>query len=513
MTLKVGKVFLVGAGPGDPGLITLRGAECLRMADVVLYDYLASPLLLAHAPPRAEQVCLGRHGQGRLMTPAEVNQAMIAHALAGRTVVRLKGGDPTIFARASEELAALEAARVPYEIVPGVSAAQAASSHAGIPLTHRDHASCVALVAGQESPDKRPENQLDYAALAQFPGTLVFYMGITTAPDWSRALIAHGKPADTAVAIVRRCSFPDQQTIFTTLKEVAEILTGDDKLRPPAVVIVGDVARAPAAPSWFVQRPLFGLTILETRPSDSEGPVQTGRDGMSSRLRELGAFVLRQPAISIDEPADWGPVDAAIERMNEFDWLVFSSANGVHYFMLRLCTLGHDARRLGGVRLAAIGPATADALSEYLLVADEVPSEFRAEALAEKLAPHARGGRFLLARASRGREVLAKSLAAAGANVEQVIVYESRDVERPDDEVAAGLAAGRIDWVTVTSSAIARSLIRMFGESLHKTRLAAISPLTAETLVELGHKPAIVAASYTADGVVDAIMAYVVGKP
>ena len=245
MTNKIGKVFLVGAGPGDPGLITVRGAECLARADVVLYDYLASPLLLSHARPSTELICLGRHGQGRLMTQAEVNEAMVRPALAGLNLVRLKGGDPTIFARASEELAALEAAGVPYEIVPGVSAAQAASSHAGIPLTHRDHASCVALIAGQESPDKRSEDLLDYAALAKFPGTLVFYMGVTTVADWSHALIENGKPAKTPVAIVRRCSFPDQETYFSTLGDVARVVAADrETLRPPAVVIVGEVARS-----------------------------------------------------------------------------------------------------------------------------------------------------------------------------------------------------------------------------------------------------------------------------
>src|SRR5688572_18225691 len=207
MGLSFGKVFLVGAGPGDPGLLTLRGAECIRAADVVLYDYLASPQLLIDVPPTAELICLGRHGHGRLLSQEEINDAMVRHAKAGRTVVRLKGGDPTIFARLAEELAALESAGVPYEIVPGITAAQAASSHAGIPLTHRDDASCVAIVTGQESPEK--QSTLDYAALAAFPGTLVFYMGVTTAPAWSRALIDHGKRADTPVAIVRRGSLPD----------------------------------------------------------------------------------------------------------------------------------------------------------------------------------------------------------------------------------------------------------------------------------------------------------------
>jgi uroporphyrinogen III methyltransferase/synthase len=351
MGLGSGKVYLVGAGPGDPKLITLRGAECLGLADVVLYDYLASPLLLSHARPGAELTCLGRHGHGRLLTPAEVIAAILAHAAAGRVVVRLKCGDPAIFAHLSEELAALEAAQVPYEIVPGVTAAQIASSHAGIPLTHRDVASCVALVAGQEAPDKDTAERLDYAALAAFPGTLVFYMGITTARDWSAQLIEHGKSPDTPVAVVRRGSFPDQQTLRTTLGDLPQALQqGTEKLRPPAVVIVGsvvgNVASQSTAANWFTSRPLFGRTVLVTRPGDAAGR-SPGDDDLAARLRDSGANVLHQPAILVREPADWSSVDAAIERLDEFDWLVFTSANGDSFFLLRLFLLGIEIRALG----------------------------------------------------------------------------------------------------------------------------------------------------------------------
>jgi uroporphyrinogen III methyltransferase/synthase len=505
---SVGKVYLVGAGPGDPGLITLRGAECLGLADVVLYDYLASPLLLAHAGAGAELVCLGRHGHGRLMTPAEVVEAMLAHARGGRVVVRLKGGDPTIFARMSEEVAALDAAGVPYEIVPGVTAAQAASSHAGIPLTHRDHASCVALVAGQESPDKGAAEQLDYAALAKFPGTLVYYMGITTSGDWSARLIQKGKSAETPVAVVRRCSFPDQQTIFTTLGQLPEALArGGEKLRPPAIVIVGEVARESASSNWFTSRPLFGRTVLVTRPAEEGGSLPSAGDELSTKLRDLGANVLHQPAITVRETSDWSPVDQAIGRLDEFDWLVFTSANGVNYFLLRLFLLGHDTRSLGHLKLAVVGAATEEELLQYFLTADVCPSVARAESLAEELAPHASGKRFLLARGSRGREVLAQQLTASGGHVEQVVVYESVDVTQVDESIAAAMSAGKIQWTTVTSSAIARNLVRLFGKSLQNTRLVAISPLTAEALYELGYEPAVVADDYNAQGIVDAILA------
>jgi uroporphyrinogen III methyltransferase/synthase len=439
------------------------------------------------------------------MSQTEIGAAMIRYAAEGRTVVRLKGGDSAIFARLAEELEALESAGVPYEIVPGVTAAAAASSHAGVPLTDRDEASCVAFLTGQESREKRPAESLDYAALATFPGTLVVYMGITTAPQWSRALIENGKPGSTPVAIVRRCSLPDQKSIFTTLGEVPELLR-KRKLRPPAVAIVGDVAAARTAASWFTTRPLFGRTVLVTRPEHQA-------HDLVGRLRNLGANVLCQPAIEISPPADWHPVNTATERLDEFDWLVFSSSNGVHFFMQQLIALGHDMRRLGRVRLAAIGPATVAALAEFHLMADVQPEIYRAEALAEALAPQVRGQRVLLLRASRGREVLAEMLSAAGATVEQVVVYESRDVAAPNEEVAQALAAGKIDFTSVTSSAIARSLVKMFGESLRKTRLAAISPLTGEVLSAVGYPPAITAETYTSDGLVEALLAAASKRP
>jgi uroporphyrinogen III methyltransferase/synthase len=461
-----------------------------------LYDYLVNPAILRHARPAAELVCLGRHGQGRILTQAEINQRMLEAARSGLTVVRLKGGDPMIFGHAAEELDTLIAAGVPYEIVPGVTTAVAVAAYAGIPLTHRDHASAVALVTAREDPTKGED--LDFVALAQFPGTLVFYMGVTNAPAWTQSLIAAGKPSDTPAAIIRRCSWPDQSRIDCRLDEVARRIAADH-IRPPVVVIVGDVCAAAPAIDWFVARPLFGRRILVTRPEHQAAEL-------SDRLAELGAEVLVQPAISITDPPDWRAVDDAIRRLSTFDWLVFSSANGVTYFLDRIAALGHDLRQLAGVRLAAIGSATAERLAEYHLNADLVPAEFRAEGLASELVPHASGQRFLLARASRGRELLADELTAAGAQVEQVVVYSSTDVEKPFPEIATQMSAGRIDWVTVTSSAIARSLVAMFGHDLARTKLASISPVTSQTLRELGYPPTVEAATeYTIAGLVSAI--------
>ncbi|MCE9605962.1 MAG: uroporphyrinogen-III C-methyltransferase [Planctomycetia bacterium] len=493
------QVSLVGAGPGDPRLITLRGVERLQAADVVLYDYLVNAELLEHCRCDAELICLGKHGRDRILSQAEINARMTAAGLAGKRVVRLKGGDPAVFARFGEERDALEAAGLTYEVVPGITTALAAGSHAGIALTDRHCASAVALVTGHEQ-DEQQATKLDYGALAQFPGTLVFYMGVTNAAEWTGALIAAGKPASTPVAVVRRCSWPDQTTLITTLGEVAATMR-DAKLRPPVLTIVGETVDSRSTHSWFTERPLFGQKILVTRPTEQATAVR-------NRLRELGAEVLIQPAIEIGEPESWELVDEALRNLKRFDWMVFSSVNGVRAVMGRLRHLGLDARSLAPVRLAAIGPGTADCLNEYQLRADLVPQEFRAEALAAELAAEIVRGRsrFLLIRASRGREILADTLRAAGGEVEQVVAYRSTDVAAPQAEIAAALAAGKIDWVSVTSSAIARSLAVLFGDGLRKTKLASISPITSAVLRELGYEPAAEATTYTLDGVVAAIL-------
>jgi len=495
MNPSVGKVYLVGSGPGDPGLITLRGCQLLERADVVLYDYLANPLILSRAKPDAELICLGRHGRDRIMDQDEISRRLVELASAGRVVVRLKAGDPAVFAHAAEEIEALQSAGIPYEIVPGITAALAVGSYAGIPLTHGDAASALALVTGQEREDK-PSASLDYSALATFPGTLVFYMGITTAPRWTAALILAGKAAGTPAAIVRRCSWPDQEIIPCTLGTVADEIAAR-RLRPPALVIVGPVAALAANRSWFAQRPLFGVRVLVTRPAHQSAEL-------AEAFTELGAQVLTQPAIEILPPIDWASVDQAIDQLDRYDWLVFSSANGVRSLLDRILE-SRDLRALARIKLAAIGSGTAEELARYHLRADIVPDEFRAEGLVEALKHDAAGKRFLLARASRGRELLAEQLLAQGGEVEQVVVYTSQDIAERDPHIGELLEAGHIDWITVTSSAIARSLAKMFGNQLASARLASISPVTSQTLRELGFEPAAEAAQATTADLVAAI--------
>ncbi len=494
---RKGKVFLIGAGPGHAELITLRGVRCLKQCDVVLYDYLVNPDILRHVATSAKTICLGRHGR-KIWSQEKISQTIVAESQKGLVVGRLKSGDPIVFARAAEELDALIENEIDFEIVPGVTAALAAGSYAGIPITHRDHASAVALVTGQERSGK-DESAIDFQALAKFPGTLVIYMGVTTAERWSSELIQHGMPASTPVALVRRCSWPNQQTVRCRLDEVVEQVTPRTKLPPPVIAIVGGVTDLAETLSWFQRRPLFGQRILITRPHDQAHEL-------AELITEQGGEPIVRPAIEISEPGDWQQVDDAIAQVARFDWLVFSSANGVRFFMTRVFRNGFDARVLGSIQLATIGPRTAEALADFGLQADLQPPEYRAESLVDALLPKVAEKNILLLRASRGRNVLPDSLTRAGAAVTQVVVYQSSDIAMPDDDVVKELAAGSIDWVTVTSSAIARSLHQLYGEHLSKAKLASISPITSETLRACGLAPTVEADDYTTAGIVQAVI-------
>ncbi len=491
-----GRVYLIGAGPGDPGLLTLRGAELLSRADVVLYDGLTNPELLRHAT-KAEQICVGKHGQRRIWQQEEVIEEILRHARMGKVVARLKGGDPAVFARTAEEVEAIQHAGIPFEIVPGITAALAAGSYAGIPVTHRGLASAVALVTGHEEPGKS-ESSLDWNALARFPGTLVVYMGVTTAKSWSRLLIEGGKSPRTPTAIVRRCSLPDQRTIHCQLRDIADQLTPATKLRPPVIVIIGEVSRLGQTMSWLSCRPLFGQTVLVTRPAEQV-------EALASPLRDLGARVVVQPAIEIGPPADWAAVDDCIESIKSYDFVVFCSRNGVHHFLGRMWQTGHDLRTIGEASIAAVGTKTAEALGEFLILPDIVPSEFHAESLAQELSDKARGKRVLIIRASRGRDVLSKTLDDAGAEVHEVVAYQHNDVHDVDPNIEKMARAGEIDWITITSGESAKNLHRLFGDAMHQMKIASISPITSETVRQLGLAVAAEADPHTMAGLIDSI--------
>ncbi len=506
MDSNIPPVYLVGAGPGHPGLLTLRAVECLRQAELVLYDRLVPLALLAHAPESARRVCVeelpGCHPDRWPL----IHQTMIDAARGGLHVVRLKGGDPLLFGRGGEEALALRQAGVPYEIVPGVTAALAAAC-AGIPLTHRLHASAVALVTGHEQPGKpadRPGTpRLDWEALARFPGTLVFYMGVARIESIVSALLAHGKPADTPAAVVHRASTPLQRTVQAPLGELAGLVRRE-AVQAPSLIIVGAVVGLRDELAWFESRPLFGKRVLVTRPRHQAAD-------MVARVEELGGRAEVLSVVDIAEPADWGPVDEALARLGEYQWLVFTSSNGVHAFLRRLRHRGRDLRALGGLRLAVIGPATAEALRGYHLEPDVTPAEYNSEALAASLRPLAAGQRVLLARADRGIELLREELSAV-ARVDQVAVYAQRDAGWDDRPAALDpLALGEVDYVSLTSSNIARGLLRALGPAAReqvrsgRVRLVSISPRTSAAVREFGLPVAAEAEEYTTEGVLAAM--------
>ncbi len=504
MSLNPGIVYLVGAGPGDPGLLTRRGYEVLRRADLVVYDQLANDRLLDIAPATAERVFVGKT-QGKLTLPQDdMNRLLAERAGRGLTVVRLKGGDPYVFGRGAEEAEYLHAAGIPFVVIPGVTAGVGVTAYAGLPVTHRAAASAVAFVTGHEDPEAiaNDRTSLDWPALARFPGTLVFYMGVTRLASICRTLVREGKPSTTPAAMVQSGTLVRQRTVIGTLDDLADRVA-QAGLGPPALLVVGEViARRPGL-NWFEERPLFGRRIVVTRPAE-----ETDRSATS--LEDLGAEVLTAPTVVIRPVDDFSDVDHAITRLSEFDWLVFTSSNGVIHFLDRLLAKGLDLRALGSIGLAAIGPSTADALVSYHLRADLVPTSHRSEALAEALIGRASGKRILLARADRGRTILKDELERV-AHVEQVTVYRNTDVSALPVEVANRIEAGSIDWITLTSSAITERLHALLPESARarigrEIRLASISPLTSEAAARLGWPVAAESADSTWDGLVAAIV-------
>jgi uroporphyrinogen III methyltransferase/synthase len=496
-------VSLVGAGPGNPGLLTLRAVECLAQADVVIYDKLVPVRLMDFVPETAQQICVSELPAVHPDRYPLIHQTLIEHARQGKRVVRLKGGDPFVFGRGGEEAEALRQAGIPFEVVPGVTSGLAAAACAGIPLTHRDHASAVALITGHEHPGK-PGSSLDWASLAKFPGTLVIYMGISRLTEIVDALLKHGKAPNTPAAAVHWASTGDQRTLESPLDALPRAAQASG-LTAPAITIIGDVVSLRPKLSWFEQRPLFGKRVLVTRPKHQA-------NDLVSRLEKLGAVPVVLPTVEISDPPNWQDVDRALHNLATYDWLVFTSANGVHALLRRLMQIGRDLRALGGVKLAAIGPATAQTLrGDYHLKPDLVPAVFNSESLAAALKEHAAGKRILLARADRGRDLLRQELSQI-ATVDQVAVYCQSDAVIAAAEAIDRVRRGEIDYVTLTSSNIARALIAALDDTCRArirdgtVKLVTISPETTGAVKELGLDVAAEAREYTTAGIVEAVV-------
>jgi uroporphyrinogen III methyltransferase/synthase len=511
--IKPGKVYLVGAGPGDPGLITLRGKYLLERAEVLVYDYLANPKLLKYVPKSAKLIYAGKKGGTKhTHTQEEINQMLVDWALAGKTVVRLKGGDPFIFGRGGEELEELVKAGVPFEVVPGVTSATAAATYAGIPITHRGYTASVAFITGHEEPGKENSN-IDWSKLATGAGTLVIYMGIKNLPIIVTNLIGNGRDPQTPVAVVRWASTPEQHTVVATLETIVGRVE-EEGIKPPALIIVGEVVSLRDTLDWFEKRPLFGKRIVVTRTREQASELVTA-------LESHGAECLEYATIQIAPPDSYDILDEELERLNEYHWILFSSINAVQYFFERLYAKGLDARDLKGPDVAAVGRATADFLLHYGIVADLIPATYTAEGLAESLLDFGVEGRnVLIPRAVKAREFLPETLRGAGAQVTVAPVYQNVPPLGYKEELRAELAGGKIDMVTFTSSSTVTHFLTMLDAGsvdelkglLRGVKIAAIGPVTAKTVTDNGLSVDVQPETFTLADMVNAIVHYYEGQ-
>jgi uroporphyrinogen III methyltransferase / synthase len=498
------KVYLVGAGPGDPGLLTIRGREVLSRADVVVYDALISTRLLDYAPPAAERIYVGKQAARHTLPQADINLLLIERASGGRQVVRLKGGDPMVFGRGGEEALALVEAGIAFEVVPGVTSAIAGAAYAGIPITHRGLASGVAFITGHEAEDK-VDSALDWEALARWKGTLVFYMGVANLAVIAENLIARNVDSNTPAAVIHWGATPRQRVVAGTLGALPT-LAAEAGLKPPALIVVGDVVQLREKLSWFEQRPLFGRRIVVTRS-------RAQASDLVAELDELGAETIEAPAIRIEPPTDPAPLAAAVRNLADFDWVVLTSTNGVDALFGAMAAQGLDARALAGRRVAAIGPATAARLMSFGIRPDLQPEVFTGAAVAEAMARTGdlSGRHVLLPRADIAPRELVEALGSQGAHVTEVVAYRTVSDFANRDAVTERLDRGEIDWITFTSSSTVKNFletIRPDRVTASRAKLASIGPTTSATLRAAGLEPTVEAAAYTIPGLVDAIMKY-----
>jgi uroporphyrinogen III methyltransferase/synthase len=484
---KIGKVYLVGAGPGDPGLITVKGKALLERAEVVVYDYLANKKFLKHVPANAELIYVGKKGGGvHAQTQDQINQILVDKARSGRMVVRLKGGDPFIFGRGGEEIEELAKYGVDFEIVPGVTAASAAATYAGIPITHRQYTATVAFVTGHEDPTKQ-DSTIAWDKLATGVGTLVFYMGIKNLPNITERLMRYGRSPETPVAVIRWASTPAHRTVTGTLATIVEEVK-KAAITPPAVIVVGEVVSLRPTINWFEKRPLLGKRIMVTRTREQASDLVM-------RLEELGADCIEFATIALEPPDSWDELDQAVDTIDRFDWLLFTSINAIQFFFKRLFERQLDVRVLAGIKIAAVGTATAAELRNYGLKADLLPAkEFTGEGLAATLIEHGAGrSKFLLPRALKANEALPDILQQAGGEVTTVPAYQN---VRPHgrEEALRQEFLDQIDMVTFTSSSTFTNFIYMLNPKdeaelhhlLEGVKIASIGPVTGKAIQKQG---------------------------
>lgn len=497
----VGKVYLVGAGPGDPGLITVKGLESLRSADAVVYDRLASPRLLLEARPDAEMYDAGKGRDDHRMTQTEINELLVELGSAGKTVCRLKGGDPFIFGRGGEEAIDLAAARIPWEVVPGISSTIAAPAYAGIPVTQRGMSTSVTIVTGSEDPNK-PDSNINWDALATITGTLVFVMGWKSMNDIVAALTSRGVPNDRPAALVQWGTTPRQNTVTGPISEIVErgVEAG---ISAPVALVVGEVTGLREALAWFDNRPLFGKRVIVTR-------ARSQASRLVAQLEDLGAEVLEFPTIEIVPVEDPRPLDEALKNIDKYDWLMFTSSNAVRGLAARMDALGIDSRSLAHLKFGVNGPSTARALGEIGIKPDAIPNEYLASAMIDLLNEREITPRnVLFPRSSIGRETLANGLRDMGANVDEIVAYSTQSPANTGEHIRAAYEQG-VDYTTFTSSSTARNMVELLGGSpdlINTSRTVMIGPITADTAKELDINIDVMSPEQSIAGIIEAIKA------
>lgn len=495
-----GIVYLVGAGPGDYRLISMKACDCLAKADTVVYDRLADERILSHAPKDAEYIYVGKASSQHTMRQEDINQLLVDKAKEGKVVVRLKGGDPFVFGRGGEEALLLEENQLPFEIIPGITSAISVPAYAGIPVTHRAVATSFAVITGHEDPTKG-ESNMRWDKLSTGVDTLVFLMGVGNLPHITSKLIENGRPAETPAAVIRWGTKPEQEVLVTTVGKAAEDVA-KAQLKPPAIFIVGEVVNLREKLAWFDNRPLFGKKILVTRAREQASKL-------TSALEELGACCMEAPSIRLTQPDDnYQALDIAMDKLGSYDWMIFTSTNGVERFFDRLFGKGLDARAFNSAKIAAIGASTAASLKKFGILADEVPAEFRAEGILAALEGQIRAGmKILIPRAQEAREILPEMLRKTGADVDVAPVYKTVTGDADAEKLKKMLADGEVDIVTFTSSSTVTNVVSLLGgtELLRDVQVACIGPITAKTCEDQKIAVHTIAEEYTISGLTEAV--------
>ncbi len=502
--MKAGKVYLVGAGPGDPRLISVKGVDCLKEADVIVYDRLLDEGLLEATSPEAERIYVGKTAGEHTNKPQdEINRLLVTRAKEGKTVVRLKGGDPFVLGRGGEEAAILVQNGIPFEVIPGVTSAIAVPAYAGIPVTHRGLASSFAVITGHQDP-RKDSSGINWEKLTNGVDTLIFLMGMKNLPEIVAKLMEYGRPPNTPIAVIKEGTRPEQETVVGSLEDIVA-KAEEYRLTAPAVIVVGNVVTLREKLRWFDNRPLFGKRILVTR-------ARRQASTLSRLLAERGAQPIELPAIDIQTVADFGELDQAISNLEHYQWIIFTSVNGVAAFWQRLHNLKWDGRALSGLRIGAIGPATAQALETKGIIPDYVPEVYTSEGIIAGLKNHnIVGQHFLLPRADIADKELVQGISGLGASVHEVTTYQTVPAAEAITQAKQMIVSGEVDVITFTSSSTVSNLLAAFGEeplAINSAKVACIGPKTAGTATRVGLKVDIMAGEQTIPGLVTAIEEY-----